>query len=138
MRPLRECGRKKDNMTNREFYTAIVNGKITDEVVKHAQEGIEKLDATAEKRRNSVSKKAKENAPLVDRVVNEILGSEPKTASDVAAVLAVSPQKATALLRAAVAEKRASVQDVKIKGKGSQKGYTLYVEGADAEDEVEE
>ena len=137
MRPLRECGRKKDNRTNREFYTAIVNGKITDEVIKHAQEGIEKLDATAEKRRNTVSKKALENAPLVDKIVTEILTDEPKTASDVAEVLVVSVQKASALLRAACDEKRASVQDVKIKGKGTQKGYTLYVESADA-DEVEE
>ena len=136
MRPLRECGRKKDNMTNREFYTAIIEGKITEDVVKHAQEGIEKLDATAEKRRNSVSKKAKENAPLVDRIVTEILTDEPKTASDVADVLGVSVQKASALLRAARDEKRASVQDVKIKGKGTQKGYTLYVESA--ENEVEE
>ena len=125
-------------MTNREFYTAIVNGNITEEVVKHAQEGIEKLNATAEKRRNSVSKKAQENAPLVDRIVTEILTDEPKTASDVADVLGVSVQKASALLRAARDEKRASVQDVKIKGKGTQKGYTLYVESADAEDEVEE
>lgn len=117
-------------MTNREFYTAIVNGNITEEVVKHAQEGIEKLDATAEKRRNSVSKKAQENAPLVDRIVTEILTDEPKTASDVADVLGVSVQKASALLRAARDAKRASVQDVKIKGKGTQKGYTVAYETA--------
>ena len=125
MRPLRECGRKKDNMTNREFYTAIVNGKITDEVIKHAQEGIEKLDATAEKRRNTVSKKALENAPLVDKIVTEILTDEPKTASDVADVLGVSVQKASSLLRTAVADHRAVATDVKIKGKGTQKGYTV-------------
>ena len=128
MRPLRECGRKKDNMTNREFYTAIVNGKITDEVIKHAQEGIEKLDATAEKRRNTVSKKALENAPLIDKIVTEILTDEPKSASDVAEVLGVSVQKASSLLRTAVADHRAVATDVKIKGKGTQKGYTLFVE----------
>lgn len=115
-------------MTNREFYTAIVNGEITEEVVKHAQEGIDKLDATAEKRRNSVSKKALENAPLVDKIVDEILTDKVQTASDVAAVLGVSVQKASALLRTAVADKRAVAADVKIKGKGVQKGYTLPTE----------
>lgn len=103
---------------------AIVNGTVTEEVVAWAAGEIEKMDAANEKRRNAVSKKALENAPLIDRIVEEILGDEPKTASDVAAVLEVSPQKASALLRAAVKAERAHVEDVKVKGKGTQKGYT--------------
>lgn len=53
---------------------------------------------------------------------------EPKTATDVAAVLEVSVQKASGLLRRLVEEGKAVKVDVKIKGKGTQKGYTLPME----------
>ena len=112
-------------MTKREVMNAIVNGEMNEEVKAWAEHEIEKMDAANEKRRNTLSKKAKENQPLIDRIVEEILSDEPKTASDVAAVLEVSVQKASALLREAVKAGRAAAEDVKIKGKGTQKGYTL-------------
>ena len=112
-------------MTKRERFEAIINGTIDhDELVAYAENELAKMDAANEKRRNSVSKKAKENAPLVDRIVNEILGDEPKTATDIAAVMELSVQKVSALCRAAVKEGRAVSEDVKVKGKGTQKGYT--------------
>lgn len=111
-------------MTKREVLNAIVNGEINEEVVTWAGAQIEKMDAANEKRRNSVSKKAQENAPLVDRIVDEILGEEPKTATDIAAVLEVSVQKASSLARRAVAEGDAVAHDIKVKGKGTMKGYT--------------
>ena len=110
--------------TKREVLNTIVNGTINDEVIAWASAQIERMDAANEKRRNSVSKKAQENAPLVDRIVNEILGDEPKTATDIAAVMELSVQKVSALCRAAVKEGRAVSEDVKVKGKGTQKGYT--------------
>ena len=85
-------------MTNREFYNAVVNGEITEDVVLYAQAALEKMDAANEKRRNTPSKTAVENQPLVDRILNEILGAEPMTASDVAAALGVTTQKASSLL----------------------------------------
>ena len=112
-------------MTKREMMNLIANGTINEEVMAWAAGQIEKMDAANEKRRNSVSKKALENAPIIDRIVNEILGEEPMTATDVAGILGVSVQKASALLRTAVKEGRAAAEDVKVKGKGTQKGYTL-------------
>ena len=112
-------------MTNREFYTAIINGTINDEVVEVATAALAKMDAANEKRRNTPSKKAVENQPLVDEIVNSILTSEPKTASDVAAKLGVSAQKASALLRSIVANGQATVSDIKVPKKGTQKAYTL-------------
>ena len=61
----------------------------------------------------------------VDEIVNTILTSEPKTASDVAAELGVSAQKASALLRSIVANGQATVSDIKVPKKGTQKAYTL-------------
>lgn len=112
-------------MTNREFYTNIINGTINDEVIAHATASLEKLDATNEKRRNTPSKTQVENQPLIDTIVGSILTAEPKTASDVAGELGVSVQKASALLRAIVADGKAVASDVKVAKKGTQKAYAL-------------
>lgn len=112
-----------DKMTKREFYTAIMNGEIDEQVKLFASEELEKMDAANEKRRNT--QKAQENQPLLQQITDEILTEEPKTATDVAAVLGVSVQKASGLLRRLVEDGKAVKVDVKIKGKGTQKGYTL-------------
>ena len=115
-------------MTKREFYTAIMNGEIDEQVKLFASEELEKMDAANEKRRNTLSKKAQENQPLLRQITDEILTDEPKTATDVAAVLEVSVQKASGLLRRLVEDGLATKVDVKIKGKGTQKGYILPTE----------
>lgn len=112
-------------MTNREFFTAIKEANINDELTAYADAALSKMDAANEKRRNTPSKKAIENQPLIETIVTEILTSEPKTASDVAGELGVSVQKASALLRAIVADGKATVSDVKVAKKGVQKAYTL-------------
>ena len=124
-----------DKMTKREFYTAIMKGEIDEQVKLFATEELEKMDAVNEKRRNTLSKKAQENQPLLQQITNEILTEEPKTATDVAAILNVSVQKASGLLRRLVEDGKAVKVDVKIKGKGTQKGYTIPVEVEEVEDE---
>lgn len=111
-------------MTQREFYTAVANTSVEGELVAYAQAQLEKMDAANEKRKNTPSKKATENAPLVDQIVNEILGAEAVTAADVAAILGCSVQKASMLCRAAVLDGRAIATDVKVPKKGTLKGYT--------------
>ncbi len=108
-------------MTNREFYQTVATGTINEEVITKANELIAKMDAQNAARREKVSKKALENAPLVAKVV-EMLGTEPLTATDIAAALEVSPQKASALARIAVAQGAAASLDVK-GPKGKCKGY---------------
>ena len=112
-------------MTNREFLNAVINANIDDETTDYAKSTLAKLDATNEKRRNTPSKTQEANAPLMDQIVTSILTAEPKTASDVAGELGVSVQKASALLRAIVANGKAVAQDVKVAKKGTQKAYTL-------------
>ena len=111
-------------MTIREYHTAIAAGTMNDELMAKAREEIEKMDTALEKRKNTDSKKAKENQPLVDRIVDEILGTEPMTATEVAAVMELTVQKTSALCRAAVAQNKAVQTEVKVAGKGMQKGYT--------------
>ena len=123
-------------MTNREFYTAITaeNATITPDMVEHAQAQLAKLDATAEKRKGKVSAKDQakrdENAALATKVATEILGTEPKTATDVAVALTemlgeeVKVQKASYICRLAVTMELANQTEVKIPKKGAQKAYT--------------
>jgi hypothetical protein len=112
-------------MTKREFYVAISNGEMNDELMAMATAEIEKMDTANEKRKGIQSKKAAENQPIIDRIVTEILSSEPMTATDVAAILELSVQKTSSLCRAAVAQGKAVQSETKVKGKGTQKTYTL-------------
>lgn len=123
-------------MTNREFYTAIVNGNITDEVIAHASAAIEKLDKALENRKNKPSKKATENAPVLEAITG-VLGAEPMVASDIATAVGITTQKASALLRQLVANGVAVATDVKVPKKGTVKGYSLAPVDAPVETDAE-
>ena len=121
-------------MTNREFYTTIAATEtLSDEIRTHATEQIAKLDATAEKRKGKVSAKDQakrdENAALAKHIAETILGTEAKTATDVAAALTaetgeeVKVQKASYLCRLAVELGLANATEVAIPKKGKQKAY---------------
>ena len=121
----------KNEMTRRDFFNAIAKTEtLSDELRAFAKAAIVKMDETNAKRKEKPSKTAIENAPLVNAIV-EILNDEPKTATDLAKVMNVKVQKASALLRIAVKEGKAFSQDVKIKGKGIQKGYTKIFENSE-------
>lgn len=112
-------------MTKREVLNAIANGEMNDEIKLWAENEIGKMDKANEARKNKQSKKAAENAPLVDKVVAEILSEEFQTATQIGEKLGVTPQKATVLAKAAVKDGRAVAEDIKVTGKGMQKGYKL-------------
>lgn len=106
-------------MTNREFYNAVIADTQNEELKAFATEAIEKLDARNAKRAEKPSKRAVENAPLIEKIKG-MLTSEPTLASEIASTLEITPQKASGLLRQV---EGVSVTDVKVKGKGTQKGY---------------
>ena len=113
-----------EKMTKRDFLNAVMNGEINDEIKAFAEEEIEKLDTANAKRREKTSKKREENKPLLDQIYNEILGEEPKTASEVAEVIQTSVQKASSLLRTLVEAGKAEAQEIKVPKNGKCKGYT--------------
>ena len=128
-------------MTNREFYTTIVETVANEELVEHAKAQLAKLDATAEKRKGKVSKADQEkrdaNEAMALYVVENFISTEAKTASDIAelinadATLAAqlekpaTSQKATALMKIAMTKELVSQIEVKIPKKGSVKAYIL-------------
>ena len=108
-------------MTNREMFNAIINGEITDELIEKAKAEIEKLDARNAARKNKPSKKSVENEPIKD-AIKSVLTDTPQTATEIAAKVEISTQKASALLKQIDG---LTVTDVKVKGKGARKGYAL-------------
>ncbi len=113
-------------MTQREFYNAIVNAYDVEptetqweELKNFATESIAKLDIRNAKRSERETKTQKENKPIIEKIAS-VLTSEPMLASEIASACEISTQKASALAKKV---EGVSVCDVKVKGKGTQKGY---------------
>jgi len=123
-RPRPYGGRKKVPMTKREFLNVVAESNMADEIKEYAKAQLEKMDYANEKRRNKLSKKALENLPIIEEI-EKMLTSEPQTATVIGEHVGISTQKASSLLRKVVASGFAEKVDVKVKGKGTQKGYLL-------------
>lgn len=111
-------------MTKREFYVAIANGEMNDEVKATAAEYIAKMDEANEKRKNTLSKKQEENEAIKVEILGH-LDTEAKTATTVGELMGISTQKASALLRQLVNDGKATATEVKIPKKGTQKAYIV-------------
>lgn len=98
-------------MTNREFFVAVAANEINEDVIAHALAAIEKMDATAKKRRNTPSKAATANAKFHAPIM-EMMNTTPEwkfTAAEIASQFTVvndegeevpmSTPRATAILR---------------------------------------
>lgn len=119
--------------TKRDFLNKVIANEITEKEIEYAKAAIAKLEAVNEKRRNTPTKAQKANAELVAGLV-AVLTDVPKTAPAIAAELGtMTHQKATAVAKLAVEQGLAVVTDVKVAGKGTQKGYALAPAEADAE-----
>ena len=111
-------------MTNREFYTAVIASVDNDELKAFATDAIAKLDARNAKRASTPSKKSIENEPI-KASIREFLESGSHLASEIAKGLDLSVSKVSALCRQMVGDGLLTVEDVKVKGKGTQKSYSL-------------
>ena len=117
-------------MTQREFLEAVAKGTMNEEMVTFATERLTAMDSANEKRRevNSVKRAEKEaeKAPIREAIM-AVITSEPKTATTLIAEAGVEikPQAIPSLLKAEVEAGRVLKVDVKVKGKGTQRGYTL-------------
>ena len=108
-------------MTNRDFYNAVINANINEEMTSFATEAIAKLDERNAKRASKPSKTQIANEPII-KAITEVLTDEPMLASRIAELCGISVNKASALAKKVEGVK---VVDVKVKGKGTQKGYFL-------------
>lgn len=113
-------------MTKREFLNAVIETVAVAELQDFARAEIEKIDARNARRANTPSKKAVANEPIKQEIIGFLTGKEvPQIASEIATALEISTQKTSALCRQLVEIGTLNVEDVKVKGKGKVKGYTL-------------
>lgn len=118
-------------MTNREFYTAISNGEMNDELMAKATELIEKMDETNAKRAQKVLEKKQaaedEKAPIREALLNA-MNEEGMTASQLIEAAGLTDEVKIAsvpsLLKPFVLDGTVEKVDVKVEGKkGPQRGY---------------
>ena len=118
-------------MTNREFYTAISNGEMNDELMAKATELIEKMDEANAKRAKKVLEKKQaaedEKAPIREALLNA-MGDEGMTASQLIEAAGLTDEVKVAsvpsLLKPFVLDGTVEKVDVKVEGKkGPQRGY---------------
>ena len=118
-------------MTNREFYTAISNGEMNDELMAKATELIEKMNETNAKRAQKVLEKKQaaedEKAPIREALLNA-MSDEGMTASQLIEAAGLTDEVKVAsvpsLLKPFVLDGTVEKVDVKVEGKkGPQRGY---------------
>lgn len=118
-------------MTNREFYTAISNGEMNDELMAKATELIEKMDEANAKRAKKVLEKKQaaedEKAPIREALL-DAMGDEGMTASQLIEAAGLTDEVKVAsvpsLLKPFVLDGTVEKVDVKVEGKKSaQRGY---------------
>lgn len=121
-------------MTKKDFYTAVANNTITDEVINKAKELLTKEEErsakSTEKRKEAQTESRKVNIDLARKFVERI-GNRTLAASEIFTLCkdiegVSSVPKVTAICRVGVEEGIfTSIDDYKVGGKGSKvKGYT--------------
>ena len=114
-------------MTNREFFEKVMKNEIDADVIAHAEQSIAKLDKRNADRQAKPSKTALANEPIKASILEYLVGKSEEVASVIAENVGISTSKASALCGQLVAEEKIVATEVKIKGKGKVKGYTLAV-----------
>lgn len=122
----------ENTMTNRQFLTAIIEGKVTDAVIDHAKSQLAALDARNEKRKNTPSKTAQANEPIKAAMLAWLSEQTEPVLAEAAFAAGIeginSPAKAVALFTQLFAEGKVDKTDVKVKGKGVRKAYSIKAE----------
>lgn len=120
-----------NEMTMRKFFEAVIAiDNAPADVVAKAESEIAKMDAANAKRQSKPSKTAVANEPIKADIVNLLTEQGAMVASDIAKALTteereVSTSKASALCRQLVTDGTLTVADVKVKGKGTVKQYSV-------------
>ena len=118
----------KKAMTNREFYQAVINANLSDEMTAKAKALIATLDKKSEKASEARTENRKANLEIAAQIA-EKMGDRTLAASEIAVLMSdtgMSKEKVSAVCRMGVdAGIFTSIDDYKVGGKGRKvKGYT--------------
>ena len=124
------------DMTMRQYHEAVAAGNINEAVQLKAKAELAKMDAANANRKSKPSKTAIANEPIKQAIIALLTEKGAMVASAIGAALTtpeaeVTTSKASALCGQLVKAEVLTVEDVKVKGKGSVKQYSIKVEVAE-------
>lgn len=111
-------------MTRRERLEMVIANTITEELIEDCKTELAKLDASNASRKPTAHQV--ENVKIGEDILT-ILSDEPKFVEDVLAGLdgELTRQRVSGILTNLVKDGKVHSEDVKVKGKGKRKAYTL-------------
>ena len=112
-------------MTNREFFNAIIEAEINEELTAHAKAQIEKLDARNATRSSKPSKAQLENEGIKQDILKTLEENGSMFANEIAKTLDISTNKASALCKQLKDTGKVEVNEVKVPKKGKCRQYSL-------------
>lgn len=116
-----------NSMTQKEFLMKVIETTVDEEIKAYAETALEKMAARLAERKKKMTPTQEANAALKEQIL-AYFTENPQTALGAAAVgamLEISTQKASPLLRQLVDAGALTVEDVKVTGKGTVKSYSL-------------
>lgn len=125
-------------MTEREFLTKVLATEgLAEDLKTHAEEGIAKLDARNDKRKNTQTKTQKENKPIAEAILAALAeNGGTMLGVDLATAIGQTTQKTNGVAGNLINEGKITKSKTKVKGKGELTQYTLVEE--DTADETAE
>ncbi len=112
-------------MTEREFLTKVLATEgIAKELADHATEGLAKLDARNDKRKNTLTKTQKENEPIAQAILAALAGGE-MLGVDLATAIGQTVNKTNGVARNLINQGAIVSTKVKVKGRGELTSYAL-------------
>ena len=113
-------------MTAREFFTAVIGGKVGEAELAYAREAILKLDSKNAKRKAPNGEIKVENKPIADAILSA-LANGAMTSPDLAKAIGQNTQKTNGVAGEMVRLGMLAKTKVKVKGKGELTAYSLVI-----------
>lgn len=113
-------------MTAREFYNAVIGGKVGEAEVAYAREAILKLDNKNAKRKAPNGEIKEDNKPIAEAILSALANGSMLSA-DLAKAIGQTTQKTNGVAGEMVKLGMLTKSKVKVKGKGEQTAYSLVV-----------
>ena len=115
-------------MTAREFFTAVIGGKVGEAELAYAREAILKLDSKNAKRKAPNGEIKEENKPIADAILSALANGS-MTSPDLAKTIGQTTQKTNGVAGEMVKLGMLIKTKVKVKNKGELTVYSLVVAG---------
>ena len=111
-------------MTAREFYNAVIGGKVGEAELAYAREAILKLDKKNAKRKAAEGEIKAENKPIAEAIV-KALAEGRMLSTDLAKFIGQTTQKTNGVAGEMVKLGMLVKEKIKVKGKGELTAYSL-------------